>query len=186
MFAAMMPGLAKNDILQAYEGLAVVLVIAIPVLTIVTTPLQAGIFRAVWGHLDRGEELSFGATFSAATSDLGGTYALALLTFVLTFVGLLCFYLPGLLAGLAVDFALPALVVHQLSAVESIKRSALHVRDHFVWHLGFWAIGFLILMVASQVPIVGTAVGIPLYAAYKLRGYRVLWPNDGSGASPDA
>jgi hypothetical protein len=179
--AAMIPGIvAEDDSMTALVLVAVTLVLMVVVM-LVSVPINASLHRAMWAWIDRGEPLTLSACFSRMGQDLGTMYAYSLVVGLLTFLGMLACYLPALVVGLFTTLAMPAMVVHRMGAIEAVAFSAKHVRSHFGWHVGFWALGLVILMIAMNVPFIGIIVGMPLYAAYHLRGYRAIF---GSGESP--
>lgn len=148
-------------------------------MALISGPPTIALLRAANAHLD-GEEgaLSFGAYFGALFTGLGGAILLGAIIAGLSFVGLMMCYVPILVVSAATSFAYPAHVVHGLGPIAAIQRSAVHFKDHLSWHIGFWALGFAILMVAGNVPLIGYAIGMPLYAVYTMRGYRAAF---GSG-----
>jgi hypothetical protein len=179
--AAMIPGMVMEDEAVTMLGIFGATFLLVVFAMLATVPINASLYRAIWAWIDRGEPLGFSAGFSRMTEDLGTMYAYSLLVGLLTFAGMLACYVPGLLVGLFVSLAMPAIVVHRMGAIEAISFSAKHVRAHFAWHIGFWGLGLVVLMLAMNVPFIGIIVGMPLYAAYHLRGYRAIF---GSGESP--
>lgn len=178
MFGGLAVGIALDDEAVASIG-AIVGMFAgtfalIGLVSVVTGPMTASIYRAVWGNLTRQEPLTFGAPFSTAFTGLAGVLGVTVLTFTIVMFGALFCYLPGLVASLFLHMALPAVVVHGRGPVEAVAWSASHVRENLTWHLGAWGLGMVIMLVGSYIPLIGVAIAVPVYAAYTLRVYRAV------------
>lgn len=144
-------------------------------------PVAASLGRNLKDRIEQGTELGFTSPYDRITVDLGQVLLLAAVTAAGIIVGMLMCYLPALLVGLFLGFALPAVIVHRLPAVEAIKLSVGHVKDHFVWHLGYWGLGLAIMLAGQAVPLIGPVLMIPLYTAYQVRVYMAVF---GSGEAP--
>jgi len=141
-----------------------------------TAPLQASLGRALVAHQFEGEKLGFGSAYSRAFEDLPVVLGLTFAQIGLTLVGAMMCYFPALIVAWALSFALPAVIVHRLGVVASIRRSFEHTFANPVWHLGFFALGFVILFVGQNVPLIGPLVSIPFWLAYTTRGYLAAYP----------
>lgn len=144
-------------------------------------PITASLGRNLKDRIETGAELGFTAPYNRIAVDLGQVLLLALVTAAGILVGMLMCYLPALLVGLFLGFALPAMIVHRLSAVEAVKLSVGHVKDHFVWHLGYWGLGLAIMLAGQAVPLIGPVLMIPVYTAYQVRVYMAVF---GTGEAP--
>lgn len=142
---------------------------------LLTIPMQVAQGRAIWRNLKDGEELSFKAATKELGKDVGGIMVLHLVIMFLTFVGAVFFIFPALLVAMLCSFALPAMIAHRVGPFEAIALSAGHARRHFWWHVKFWFLGTLVLMAASQVPILGTLLAGPWFFNYSLRAYRAAF-----------
>jgi uncharacterized membrane protein len=138
----------------------------------VSGPLTASLYRALWANLVDGTPLTIGSAFSTMFHDIGRVFTLVALQMVLTLAGALFCYVPALGVAAALHMALPSLVVSGLGPIAAMRASARVFRAHPGWAFGTWALGFAILLVASNIPLVGNALGMPLYATYQLRLYR--------------
>jgi hypothetical protein len=156
---------------------------AIGVLVVVTAPLNAGLTRGMWAWIDEGRPLRFGSAFTDLNQDALSVIGLAWLLLMMTGTGLVFCYLPALIPGLLFSFALPAVAIHRRGVFEALGVSARHVTQHFVWHLGYHFLGLGIVLVASQIPLIGTMIGGPIYLSYTLRAYRAIF---GAGSEAHA
>jgi hypothetical protein len=151
-------------------------------LPLINVPVQNGLYHAINRHLD-GEEgtLGFGAFFSGMFTRVG---AMLVFQYVLTaaaLIGTMMCFLPGLLVQVVFSMATAALVVHRLGPFAALGRSSRHFQQDMKWHFGYWGLGWMVLMIASNLPIVGLVFGLPFAASYHLRGYRAVF-----GTDPDA
>jgi hypothetical protein len=153
---------------------------------LISAPLTASLYRAMWANLTRSEALGFGAAFSTALQDLGRILGYNVIMAAAVLVGLMFCYVPALGVSLALHFALPELVVHRVSIGEAIALSVRHVRENLSWSLGAWALGMALIVVCSQIPLVGMALGPVLYANYQLRLYRAVFGDGGAPAAIQA
>jgi len=142
----------------------------------ITAPLQASLGRALVEHQFNGEKLGFGSAYSRITQDLPVVLGLTFAQIGLTLLGAMMCYFPALIVAWALSFALPAVIVHRMGVVAAIKRSFEHTFANPLWHLGFFALGFAILVVGQNVPLIGPLVSIPFWMAYTIRGYLAAYP----------
>lgn len=179
-FVPMLIGAALDEPeLGSLAGIVVMtgaIIVATLIATVLTAPLQASLARALVEHQFSGEKLGFGSAYSRATVDLPGVLGLTFAQIALALIGLMMCYFPALIVGLVLSFALPGLIVHRLGVVEAIKRSVQHTVANPLWHLGFFALGFVILFVGQNVPLIGPLLSIPFWLAYTLRGYLAAYP----------
>ena len=188
IFAAIVPGIVvgqttgNDDLggLVTVGGVFLGVFVMIFVMMVVMAPINGSLYRNVLASLRGEQPLGFGACFSRMFEDVGKVVLLMLIQGALTLVGVLLCYVPGLLVAMFLNFALPAVIVHKLGPMDAIGLSVRHVKANLSWHLGFWALGLAMMMISSNVPIVGL-VGIPMYAAYQLRAYRQVF---GDGEMP--
>ena len=82
----------------------------------------------------------------------------------LSMVGMLFFIIGAWIVQIALGFALPGMVTHELGVIDSIKRSVAHFREHPKWHLGFWGLGLAVMMIAGNIPFIGYMIGLPFFA----------------------
>ena len=145
---------------------------------VIMGPITFAIFSAENRHLDGEEDaLGFGGVFRHMFDRIFSAIGYQLIAMGLGMVGLLFFIVGAWAVQIAIGLALPALVVHRMGLGGAFKQSVLHMKDNPVWHLGFWGLGFVTMMIAGNIPIVGYAIGLPFLASYTLRGYRAVFGN---------
>ena len=174
-FAPMVLGaIVDEPELGSLAGMFVMLgaiLVAAFVATAAVAPLQASLGRAVVARIESGEKLGIGSSYSRAGVDVFGILGLTFAQLGLTLIGVMMCYVPGLLVGVALSFALPAMIVHRLGVFEAISRSVKHTVENPLWHLGFFGLGFVILFVGQNVPLVGPVLALPFWLMYTIRGY---------------
>lgn len=142
----------------------------------VTGPVMYAMFSAQNAHLEGDEDaLGIGSFFSRLLERPAGAIGYQITASGLGFVGVFFFIIGAIIVQIAMSMALPAMVVHRMGVIAAITRSANHMKDHFVWHLGFWGLGFVVMAIAGNIPLVGYAFGMPFFASYMLRGYRAVF-----------
>lgn len=144
--------------------------------------LVLSIYRVMLAH-ERGADdaLTFGfAASQLVTRWLVGDVVLVVLVGLVTFVGLLFFVLPGLLAGLVLANAMAVRVVEETSPVETIKRTLQHAFDGALgWHLGLGFLVGIVAAVAQYVPLIGALIALTLTAKAHLTAYRAKYGDPG-------
>lgn len=181
---AIIPGIVTNDPNLANLGVlgAMGLIfLLMPVAWAFGVLFQGSLYRAFWHHETEGEEIGIKSAFSRIFQDIVGLELGFFGIMALTFVGAMACYIPGLLVGVFAIFVLPAIAIHRLGVMDAFKLSFRHVKDHFVWHLAFWGINFVIMMIAGYIPIVGYLLGIPFHYAFVTKAYRHIF---GDGDKP--
>ena len=139
--------------------------------TAAVAPLQASLGRAMLARIETGERLTIASAYNRSMVDVFPVFGLTFAQLALTMLGVMMCYLPGLIVGVALTFALPAMIVHRLGPFEAIGRSLKHTMANPLWHLGFFGLGFVILFVGQQVPLIGPVLSLPFWLGYTLRGY---------------
>lgn len=185
MFLGAVPGLVLEDELIALVGSMVGLFGgtfgSIGVLILVMAPMQASMYRAVWKYLETGEKLTIMTPFSTYTQDVTKVLLFQIVTFALSFAGMMMCYVPALVVGAALMFAAPAVYVHRLGILDAVRLSVGHLMRHPGWHLGFFGIAFLMSIVASFVPVIGMMLLMSAYPMFVLLAYRQVF---GTGEAP--
>ena len=182
MGLGMMVGVVLEDelitVIGSLLGMMAGVLLMMLMITVPIMPMYASLGRAVLRNMDDGSDLGFTAPFETATQDVGKILVTSAIVMGMVFAGMMFCYLPGLVAALATGFALPAVIVHQLSPSEAIKRSVDHVMAQPVWHLGFFAVSMGISMVLSQIPLLGLALVYPFLLSFQLRAYVRVFGRD--------
>lgn len=128
---------------------------------------QSGAARAAGVVLEGGRP-----SFGQALIGPGRILATALLVLVITAVGSLLLYLPGIIAAVVLMYAIPA-AVRGASPVAALKESVALARAH----LGTTVVGYLALMVASyagSMVVIGMIAAIPFGVLLQLALYERL------------
>lgn len=178
-FAGMVPGVLSDDPGEAaVMGMGLGLGLLFPAIlaaTVLVAPMIASLHRAVWRSLLHGEKLTIGSALSTFGQDLGKVLAFNVLSGVAIFAGVLLCYVPGLIAMALLVFAGPAIYVHRLGVGEAIGLSIRSAQDEPGWHLGFFALSFVIVLVLQYVPIVGMMLYYTAHTLFVLLAYRELY-----------
>ncbi|MEL6349564.1 MAG: hypothetical protein AAFV53_41055 [Myxococcota bacterium] len=150
---------------------------AIGLVTAVTAPLHASLVRAIVAH-QRGEQpLEWTSAFSTLTENVSAVIFGALTLTVLSILLAMMCYLPALLPLIFLTFAPSLIAIHGHGAMDGLRLAAQHARAHLGWHATFGLIGFVMLMVASNIPVIG-----PMFVvAFHVRAYRRVF---GDGPEP--
>jgi hypothetical protein len=180
LFLVILPLMSHQRNPNILPGILVMLA-GILVAVLLQLPWTNGQYRAMLRY-QRGEiGMSVTAPLAEAATDLGSVFALTLMTMAITFVAMLACYVPALFVGALVGLAFPGIVVHRLGAVAAVSQSIRHARQFPGWTFAFWGIGFVILLVGGQVPILGPMLTTPIFLAFQLRAYRQIY---GDGDAP--
>jgi len=167
--------LSRNDLLT-FGGFGLYFLSILVGLPLVLGPTFMAVHHAVNAHLDGDEgALGFGGMYRHLGRSILPGAGLNLAMMVLSLVGALFCYVGAFVVQAALVFAVTGVVVNGLGLGASMGQSVKHFRENLGWHFGFWAIGFAIMMIAGNIPIVGYAVGIPLFASFTLRGHRAVF-----------
>ncbi|MCA9489546.1 MAG: hypothetical protein KC621_06470 [Myxococcales bacterium] len=179
MFLGMAPGMAANDedllLVGGVGGLVLGMVVLFLGMALVFAPLNASMWRSVWKHMVEGEKMGFDAGFRYAFQDLPRVLMFHAVYLGIILAGSMLCYVPGLIAAFALTFAFPAVVVHRMSIGEAIRISVTHTRDHLAWHLGLFAVVFVMGMVLPYIPILGYALLFTLYPMFVLTAWRAVY-----------
>ncbi len=139
--------------------------------SIVFAPLQLRFLRGVLTVL-RGGTFEIGDLFRGRPGDIGRSVGLMLLISLMSGIGFLLAYIPGILIGTLLVFAMPVMADRDLGAIDSIKASIELTKSRFGWILLYVFITSMIMSVISSVPLVGALAAIPIYIVMILVAYR--------------
>ncbi len=110
---------------------------------------------------------------SAALAKTGQLLIAALLLSVMVTLGIMLFYLPGLIVAFLLMFTFFGIIVGNLSAIESMKNSFLIVKNNLnntlILFVSIVVTGILFLMVASVftfIPVLGQIIGAALMGLF--------------------
>lgn len=102
----------------------------------------------------------------------------ALALFVATtgavFLGTLFCYLPGLIVGILLGLAIPALADRDAGVVDALATSFDLVKANFLAAALWWVLMLAVLMIAGFVPLIGPMLSIPLASILQCTAYLFL------------
>ncbi len=178
-FLAPVPGIAMEDDTLTAVGAAVAFVVYMGLLfgfTLFVQPLlTASMIRAYDAHLRDGQPLGFSAPFRHMRPRAGRVIGLYLVGQLLTMVGMLLLYVPGIVAAVLYTFAMPIVVLEDATVSEALSRAWAHMRDNAMWHLGVWATLFAAVLVA-EITVVGWVLIVPLMVAWQVHAHHIAFP----------
>lgn len=102
---------------------------------------------------------------------LPSALAMFFLTMGAVFFGTLFCYLPGLIVGILLGLAVPALADRDAGAIDALTTSFELVRANFLAATLWWLLMLVLLMVASFIPLVGPMLSIPLASVLQATAY---------------
>jgi uncharacterized membrane protein len=185
MFLGMLPGMMANDdgltAIGSVGGLSIGMTLMFVGLLVVAAPMWASTHRAVWKYLTEGEKFTYMAPFSTYTQDLGKVLGFTFVQGVLITGGMMLCYVPGLALAAALMFSGPAVYVHRVGIGEALSLSWRHFQANVGWHVGFFAIAFVMQMVLTYIPFVGMMLLATVMPLYVLLAYRHIY---GDGPIP--
>jgi hypothetical protein len=155
----------------------VILMGGVGILITVLAPFNASLLRAVAAHQRGEKDIDIPGVFATLNQDLGNVIGVGILLGMLTVLGLSLCYLPALLVTLVLGFASARVALHRKGPFESLQTAASHFSAHISWYVTFGAVYIGLSMVATYVPILGSA----FLLAFHTRAYRKVF-GDGETA----
>lgn len=141
------------------------------VVAVVGFMMQAGIIRGAL-QITYGRELTVGTTFSF--TNLGAVVVAALLIAVMSSVGFLLCYVPGLIVIFFTQYTMFFLVDKDMTALEAIKASASFVNRHLGTMVGFYIATAIAYFVGTLLCYVGLLLAVPVVIIAQTYAYRTL------------
>jgi len=133
--------------------------------------MQAGIIRGAT-EITHGRKPVLQTMFS--TDGIGNVLLAAVLVAVITAIGSLLCYIPGLIAAFYLMFTMFFVVERGLPAVEAIKASAQLVNQHVATLIGFFLASIVAFIIGAILCGVGLLVAIPVVILAQAYTYRKL------------
>ena len=127
-----------------------VTVLSALVTLIVTTPTTGIVTKYASDQIERGTS-NLGASLNFTISKLPSLLIAQFITGILTAIGMLLFFIPGIIISIMFSLIMPAIIVEQKGAFESLGRSRRLVRNR-------WLKTFVLILVVGI--ILGTVIGI--------------------------
>jgi hypothetical protein len=128
----------------------IVTVLSALVTLIVTTPTTGIVTKYASDQIEKGTS-DLGASLNFTISKLPSLLIAQFITGILTAIGMLLFFIPGIIISIMFLLIIPAIIVEQKGAFESLGRSRRLVRNR-------WLKTFVLILVVGI--ILGTVIGI--------------------------
>jgi len=156
---SIVPGISSSA-LSTY-GIAILIVVII--FTFIHA-LMEGWVTAMMMEIKADGVISPGQRFSIISANVGAIMVSTILMFVIVFAGIICLVIPGIVFVVALSCTIPAIVVHNVGAVEGLKASW-----KFCWQgQNFWRL-FVLLTIVSVI------TSIPYIGNIMISFIRPLW-----------
>jgi len=139
------------------------------VVSLVTQALGAGLIKNALNVSD-GKPTSISEIGTWATN--GRVITAALIVAVVTFIGTLLCYIPGIIAGFLLNWTMFYVVDKDMSPVDAAKASVKFATDHLGHTVVFYLLGIVAIIVGAILCLVGLLVTVPVLliaAAYTFR-----------------
>ena len=138
---------------------------------IVAGVMQAGILRGAL-QISYGREFTVGTTFGF--DNVGRVIGAALIIAVMTAVGSMLCYIPGLIVWFFTQFTMFFIVDKDMSIVDALKASASFVNRNLGTFVGFFICSLIAYFVGGLLCGVGLLLAIPVVILAQTYAYRVL------------
>lgn len=140
--------------------------------TAVLQPVHLGYLHGTFRSM-RGEGFPL-SEFAWGFKRLPAALGLFIATMGAVFLGTLFCYIPGLIVGLLLGLASPALADRDAGVMDALGTSFDLVRSNF-WAMAlWWLLMMVVLMVAAFVPVIGSMLTIPLASILQATAYLYL------------
>ena len=149
-----------------------------------TPAMQGSLYRAFDGAL-AGGALSAGAPLSSLRLHLRPVVLTNATLVCGALLGFLLLVIPGLLFSLLTLFALPAAALDGLGPTAALSRAVGHARANPGYHAGIILGAFLISMLGSAIPVLGSGLATVVSMGWICACYRRAFPAD-AGATEAA
>jgi len=129
---------------------------------IVTTPTTGIITKCASDQIEKGTS-NLGASINFTMSKLPSLLIAQLVTGILTVIGLFLLFIPGLIITIMFSLIIPAIIVEQEGAFESLGRSRKLVRNRW---LKTFALLLIVGLIVGVVTIIANLLATPLNFTY--------------------
>jgi hypothetical protein len=127
---------------------------------IVTTPTTGIATKYASDQIEKGTS-NLGASLNFTISKLPSLLIAQFITGILTFIGLLCFTIPGIIISMMFSLIIPAIIIEQKGAFESLGRSRRLVRNRWLKTFALLLIlGIIVIIVTVIVNLLATPLNI--------------------------
>ena len=149
-----------------------VVILIVFIISLLVAALVEGWVTAMMMEIKADGVISSGRRFSIISANVGAIIVGAILMSVIVFAGIICLVIPGIVFMVALSCTIPAIVVHNVGAVEGLKASW-----KFCWQgQNFWRLFALLSLmgVIALIPVIGStmlAFISPLWQSYAYTEY---------------
>lgn len=189
LFGFMLPGIIMEDetisLIGSLLGMAAYFFGIMGFAFLLMPLMTASMLRAIDAQRAGAQDLGAMAALSTLREDAGRIIGFNLLGVLLTFVGMLFCYVPGLIASALMMFALPMVVFERVPPVTAYQLGWKHMTQHAGWHVAVWLISMLTVGILS-ITFVGIIVAYPIMFAFQVFAYRTAYGDQGAMATMDA
>ena len=150
----------------------VIVILIVFIISVLVDALMEGWVTAMMMEIKADGVISSGQRFSIISANVGAIMMGVILVCVIMFAGVICLVIPGIVIAVALSCTIPAIVVHNVGAVEGLKASW-----KFCWQgQNFWRLFALITImgVIALIPYIGSimlAFISPLWLSYAYTEY---------------
>ena len=182
-----LPGALTEDDTLAGIGLALGMIVYVggifALAFVGVPPLMASTMRAIDRHRTGGPSVGVFDLFTAMRPNLGRVIGFYLLQNLLIIVGMLFFYIPGLIAAALCSFAFPIVVFEDVGPSEALSLAFNHMRERGSWHVMVWLL-LLVTVIVCELTVVGLLVVWPVMMAWQVFAYRLAFGEAGASGRP--
>ena len=164
---SIVPGMSSSTLLT--YGIIILIVF---IISLFVDALMEGWVTAMMMEIQADGVISSGQRFSILSVNIGAIIVGAILMYVIMFAGVICLVIPGIVFAVALSCTIPAIVVHNVGAVDGLKASW-----KFCWQgQNFWRLFVLltITIIIALIPHIGSimiAFISPLWFSYAYTEY---------------
>ena len=139
--------------------------------SLITQALGAGLIKNALNVADGGEA-SVGEIGAWATK--GPVWVTALIVAVATAIGTILCYIPGIIIGFLLNWAMFYVVDEGLAPMEAIKASVNFTTSHLGETIVFYLLGIVVVIIGAVLCLVGLLVAVPVLLIAAAFTFRVL------------
>ncbi|KAF5413935.1 MAG: hypothetical protein C5S48_10225 [Candidatus Methanogaster sp.] len=149
-----------------------IIILIVFIVSLSVGALMEGWVTAMMVEIKADGVISSGARFSIISANVGAIIVGAILMCVIIFAGFICLVIPGIIFAVALSCVIPAIVLHNVGAIEGLKASW-----KFCWQgQNFWRLFALLSLmgVIALIPVIGSillAFISPLWSSYAYMEY---------------
>jgi len=129
---------------------------------LVTTPTTGIVIKYASDQIEKGTS-NLGASLNFTISKLPSLLIAQFIIGILTAIGLLLFFIPGLIIGIMFSLTIPAIIIGQKGAFESLGRSKRLVRNRW---LKTFALQLILIIIGGIVIVIANLLATPLNVTY--------------------